>query len=104
MTKNEMKERMQEEAREAYATMNAAAKALGYYYTVRGKMNDFCRNEIKCNLFRVLIENDGKISGIQFAWDMMFDGQALVTIKEVEAVSELEYESFMKEVEKAIEA
>lgn len=104
MTKNEMKERMQEEAREAYATMNAAAKALGYYYTVRGKMYDFCRNEIKCNLFRVLIENDGKISGIQFAWDMMFDGQALVTIKEAEAVNELEYESLMKEVEKAIEA
>lgn len=42
MTKNEMKARMQEEAREAYATMNSAAKALGYYYTVRGKMNDFC--------------------------------------------------------------
>lgn len=104
MTKNEMKARMQEEAREAYATMNAAAKALGYYYTVIGKMNDFCRNEIKFNLFRLLIENYGKISGIQFAWDMMFDGQALVTIEEADAVSKLEYDSLMKEVEKAIEA
>lgn len=101
MTKEEMKARMQEEARKLHADINAAAKAVCYYSGVKNKVDPYLREMICARLYSELDGRYGKYEGIKFSWEMAFEGKELLTSDEMDAVNEELYKELVDSVNTA---